>query len=160
MYTIIQVENVRFKLAKIAIAFAARFYSNEEKGKILLVKKTHVDCAVFFLSLIYGKDASGYTAYSEVRKSIEEIVTPEKLEFIEKYFNKWELQKRELLRFLMNNNVFDAKGIMEHLGCVQSESIECISKLSIASCIAKRGAFYTKTPAFVTYLKKAVLKKK
>ena len=157
---LIQVENVRFKLAKIAIAFAARFYSNEEKGKILLVKPSHVDCAVFFLQTIYGKEASGYMAYSEVKKSIEEIVTPEKLEFIEKYFSKWELQKRELLRFLMNNNVFDARGIMEHLGCVQSESIECISKLSIASCISKRGAFYVKTSAFVSYLKKAVLKKK
>jgi hypothetical protein len=157
---LIQVENVRFKLAKIAIAFAARFYSNEEKGKILLVKKTHVDCAVYFLKLIYGKDASGYAAYSEVKKSIEEIVTPEKLDFIEKYFNKWELQKKELLRFLMNNNVFDSNGILEHLGCVKTEAVECISKLSIASCIAKRGAFYTKTPAFVTYLKRAVLKKK
>lgn len=157
---LIQVENVRFKLAKIAIAFAARFYSNIEKGKILRVTSAHVDCATVFLEKIYGKEASGYTAYSEMKKSSEEIVTPEKLVFIENYFNKWKLQKKELLRFLMSNNVFDSKSIMEHLGCVPSESIECISKLSIASCIAKRGAFYTKTPAFVSYLKKLVVSKK
>jgi len=157
---LIQVENVRFKLAKIAIAFASRFYSNQEKGKILYITKAHVDCAVVFLEKIYGKEASGYMAYSEMKKSAEEIVTPEKLAFIENYFDKWKLQKRELLRFLMNNNVFDSRGIMEHLGCVQSESIECISKLSIASCIAKRGAFYTKTPAFVSYLKTLVLTRK
>lgn len=156
---LIQVENVRFKLAKIAIAFASRFYSNTEKGKILLIKASHVDCATYFLEKIYGKEASGYMAYSEMKKSAEEIVTPEKLVFIENYFDKWKLQKKELLRFLMNNNVFDSRGIMEHLGCVQSESIECISKLSIASCIAKRGAFYTKTPAFVGYLKTKVFKK-
>ena len=156
---LIQVENVRFKLAKIAIAFAARFYSNAENGKILLVRECHVDCAIVFLDRVYGKDASGYTAYSEMKKSVEETVTPEKLKYIENYFDKWKLQRKELLRFLMNNNVFDSNGVMEHLGCVKTEAIEVISKLSIASCIAKRGAFYTKTPAFVSYLKKILVKK-
>jgi hypothetical protein len=156
---LVQVENVRFKLAKIAIAFAARFYSNEENGKILLVKKSHVDCAIVFFQQIYGKEASGYIAYSEMKKSSEEMTTPEKLHDIEIYFNKWKLQKKELLKFLMNNNTFDARGIMEHLGCVQTESIECISKLSIASCIAKRAAFYIKQPMFTKYLK-GVLKAK
>jgi hypothetical protein len=156
---LIQVENVRFKLAKIAIAFAARFYSNEEKGKILLVRRSHVDCAIVFFDKIYGKEASGYSDYSVMKKSAEEMVTPEKIQFIEGYFDKWKLQKQELMRFLMNNNVFDSKGIMEHLGCVVSESVECISKLSIASCIAKRGAFYTKTPVFTKYLKGAMKKK-
>lgn len=156
---LIQVENVRFKLAKIAIAFAARFYSTMADGKILLVRKSHVECAIVFLSNIYSKDASGYTAYSEMKKSEEEIVTPEKLRLIEIYFDKWKLQRKDLLRFLMNNNVFDARGIMEHLGCVQTEAVECISKLSVSSCIAKRGAFYTKTPVFTGYLKTVLVKK-
>jgi len=39
------------------------------------------------------------------------------------------------------------------MGCVKSEAIEVMSKLSQASCISKRGAFYVKAPAFVTYLK-------
>ena len=150
---------MRFKLAKIAIAFAARFYSNAENGKILLVRESHVECAIFFLSKIYGKNASGYMAYSEMKKSSEENVTPEKLKFIECYFDKWKLQKRELLKFLMNNNVFDSNGVMEHLGCVKTEAIEVISKLAIASCISKRGAFYTKTPPFVDYLKSVLVRK-
>jgi len=156
---LIQVENVRFKLAKIAIAFAARFYSNEEKGKILLVRKSHVECAIVFFDRIYGKEASGYTAYSEMKKSAEEILTQDKLQFIEAYFSKWKLQEKELLRYLMNNNTMDAKGIQEHLGCVQTEAIECISKLSIANCISKRAAFYVKTPLFTKYLKGAMKKK-
>jgi hypothetical protein len=156
---LVQVENVRFKLAKIAIAFAARFYSNAENGKILLVKECHVACAIVFLSRIYGKDASGYMAYSEVKKSIEETVTPEKLQMIENYFDKWKLQKKELLRFLMNNNLFDSNGIMEHLGCVKTEAIEVVSKLAIASCIVKRGALYAKAPDFVRYLKNKLTKK-
>jgi hypothetical protein len=149
---LIQVENVRYKLAKLAIAFAARMYSNIQNGKILHVKKVHVTCAIHFLDRIYAREASGYTAYSEMKRSKSEIVTPEKLEVIKKYFNKW-TDKDELLRFLMNNNVFDGNGIMDHMGCVKSEATEVISKLSQACCIAKRGAFYTKTPDFVAYLK-------
>ena len=156
---LIQVENVRFKLAKIAIAFASRFYSNMENGKILLVRKSHVECAIVFLDTIYSKNASGYTAYSEMKKSEEETVTPEKLKYIENYFDKWKLQRKDLMRFLMNNNVFDSNGIMEHLGCVKTEAIECISKLSISSCIAKRAAYYTKTPVFTKYLKDVLVKK-
>jgi hypothetical protein len=156
---LIQVENVRFKIAKLAIAFAARFYSNMNDGKILLVKASHVECAIVFLDRIYAKEASGYTAYSEMKKSEDEMVTPEKLEHIKKYFDKWKLQRKDLLKFLMNNNVFDANGIMEHLGCVKTEAIECISKLSVTSCISKRGAFYTKTPVFTTYLKTVLIKR-
>jgi hypothetical protein len=149
---LIQVENVRYKLAKLSIAFAARFYSNAQNGKILLVKRTHVVCAIHFLDRIYAKEASGYTAYSEMKKSESEIVTPEKLATIGAYFNKW-TNKAELLRFLINNNVFDANGITDHMGCVKSEATEVISRLSQTCCISKRGAFYTKTPTFVTYLK-------
>ena len=149
---LIQVENVRYKLAKLAIAFAARFYSNEQNGKVLLVKRSHVECVIVFLNKIYGKEASGYTAYSEMKKSQWEIVTPEKLEVITGYFNKW-TNKSELLRFLMNNNTFDSNGIMDHMGCVKSESIEVVSRLSQTSCISKRGAYYVKSPAFVSYLK-------
>jgi len=149
---LIQVENVRYKLAKIAIAFAARFYSNAENGKIIVVKRSHVVCAIHFLDMIYAKEASGYTAYSAMKRSTGEVATPEKLEIVKMYFDKW-TNKAELLRFLMNNNVFDSNGIMDHMGCVKSEAIEVVSRLSQACCIAKRGAFYTKTPAFVTYLK-------
>jgi hypothetical protein len=156
---LIQVENVRFKLAKIAIAFAARFYSNEQNGKILLVRKSHVDCAIVFFDTIYGKSASGYSEYSAMKKSAEENVTPEKLQFIEEYLSKWKLQRKELLRFLISNNTFDARGIQEHLGIVQTEAIECISKLSITNCIAKRGAYYVKNSAFTKYLKEAMKKK-
>ena len=156
---LIQVENVRFKLAKIAIAFAARFYSNKENGKILFVRKSHVDCAIVFLDKIYGKTASGYTQYSEMKKSAEECVTPEKLQFIEEYFGKWKLQRRDLLKFLLNNNTFDARGIQEHLCIVITEAIECISKLSITNCISKRGQWYIKTPIFTKYLKGALKKK-
>ena len=150
---LIQVENVRFKLAKLAIAFAARFYSNAENGKILLVKKSHVECAIHFLRKIYGKDQSGYIDYSKMKKSQHEMVTPEKLKTIETYFDGWKLQRNELLRFLTNTNYIVHEGMISHLGCDKTIATECISKLLIAGCLESRGKGHIKMPKFTKYLK-------
>lgn len=157
---LIQVENVRFKLAKLSIAFAARFYSNSENGKNLLVKSIHVECAYVFFKLIYGKEQSGYMAYSTMKKSAQEIVTPEKLEQIEKYFDSWKLQKSELMRFLLINNSINPDDIIIHLGCSQFDANDCMSNLLKAGCLAKRGGYYIKTSEFTAYLKRKILDKK
>jgi hypothetical protein len=52
--------------------------------------------------------------------------------------------------------VFDSKGIQEHMGVPQSQATEVLSKLSHTCMISKRGAFYTKMPAFVSYLKSSL----
>lgn len=156
---LIQVENVRFKLAKIAIAFAARFYSNSEDGKVLIIKSGHVECAYLFLDLIYGKDQSGYKAYSTMKKSVQEIVTPEKLHSVEVYFDSWKLQKNELLRYLLTNNSIDNDSLMIHLGCRKEDGTECMSRLLKAGCLSKKGQFYYKSPDFTQYLKNTMLKK-
>lgn len=156
---LIQVENVRFKLAKIAIAFAARFYSNAQNGKILLVKSCHVEAAFVFFDIIYGKDPSGYRAYSMMKKSSNEIVTPEKLDEIETYFDKWKLQRTELQRYLLTNNSIDPDGIVVHLGASKDQAIECMSRLLKAGCLTKRGKFYFKTSDFNQWLKNRLFKK-
>ncbi len=155
---LIQVENVRFKLAKLAIAFAARFYSNIEDGRILLVKSVHVECAYGFFYLIYGKEQSGYMAYSTMKKSTSEIVTPEKLREVEAYFDSWKLQKNELLRCLLINNNINPDDIVVHLGCRKEDGNECVSRLLKAGCLTKKVGYYVKTSEFTTYLKRKLLK--
>lgn len=61
---LIQSENVRFKLLRIAAALAARTFSVNSKGK-LLVKAEHVRDAVKFLDIIYSEDAMGYARASK-----------------------------------------------------------------------------------------------
>lgn len=156
---LIQVENVRFKLAKIAIAFAARFYSNAEEGKVLLVRSVHVECAWIFFDLVYGKKQSGYRAYSTMKKSVQEVVTPEKLRSIGLYFDSWKLQKGELMRFLLINNAIDQESLIMHLGCEKPSATECMSRLLKLGCITKKGPNYYKAPDFTEYLKDLMLKR-
>lgn len=157
---LIQVENVRFKLAKVAIAFAARFYSNKDNGKILLVKEGHVDAAYIFFDLIYGKNVSGYRDYSAMKKSVAEVVTKEKLHEVDVYFDSWKLQKKELLRYLLVSNIIDVESLQIHLGCRKEESVECFSRLLKAGCISQRGAkMYVKLPEFSKWVKSKAFSK-
>jgi hypothetical protein len=157
---LIQVENVRFKIAKIAIAFAARFYSNEENGRYLVVRKVHVECAWIFFDSIYRKEQSGYYQFSKMKKSELEITTPEKLREMEAYLDSWKLQKKELLKCLLSNNYIDPNDISIHLAVDKRLGNECISNLLKTGCLTKKGHSYVKTPEFNLYLKRVLLEKK
>lgn len=64
---LVQAENVRYKILRIATALAARTFTVGRTGN-LLVTKNHVDDAVRFLDAIYSQDSLGYG-----RISAEEI---------------------------------------------------------------------------------------
>jgi len=58
---LVQAENVRFKILRIAAAMAARTFSIGKTGPVTLqVSKAHVEDAVRFLDAIYGEDSLGY----------------------------------------------------------------------------------------------------
>lgn len=66
---LLQTENARFKLYRIAAALAARTFSSYDGGKTLLVTADHVRDAVRFLDEIYSFDGMGYARHS--RRSLE-----------------------------------------------------------------------------------------
>lgn len=61
---LIQVENVRVKVARLAVAFAARTFSTDGTGTQLIVRKSHVSAALRFLAEIYRSNAMGYEQHS------------------------------------------------------------------------------------------------
>jgi hypothetical protein len=62
---LIQIANVRLKVARLAVAFAARTFSSDAHGECIVVKRQHVKSAVQFLDSIYGERAMGYKEHSE-----------------------------------------------------------------------------------------------
>lgn len=60
---LVQSENVRFKVLRIAAALAARTFNIGKSGK-LLVQKSHVEDAVRFLDMIYSQENMGYARKS------------------------------------------------------------------------------------------------
>lgn len=72
---LIQIANVRVKVARLAVAFAARTFSADKTGERVVVKRAHVRSAVHFLDAVYGAQAMGYQRHSqrvmEARKRAE-----------------------------------------------------------------------------------------
>lgn len=62
---LIQVENVRTKIARLAVAIAARTFSVEGTGNQLFVRRKHVNAAVRFIDRIYSEDNMGYKRHSD-----------------------------------------------------------------------------------------------
>ena len=85
---LIQSENVRFKILRIAAAIAARTFSLSKSGK-LLVKSTHIQSAVQFLDLIYGRESIGYA-----RKSRRAIAAQQKAQNASEAAKQWLIKRR------------------------------------------------------------------
>jgi hypothetical protein len=66
---LVQPENIREKIARLAVAFAARTFSTDPTGELILVEPEHVESAVEFLDWIYGHEAMGYLRHSTRTKA-------------------------------------------------------------------------------------------
>jgi hypothetical protein len=62
---LIQKQNVRVKLARMAVAVACRVFSTDETGEYVLVGHEHVDTALRILDTIYSMESFGYKEYSQ-----------------------------------------------------------------------------------------------
>lgn len=156
---LIQGENIRVKLAKLAVAFAGRVYSNKDNGRILYVDKVHVECAQQFLNMIYKKSASGYYHMSQMQKSADLDSIDRDFSDVEKYLNAFTKHKDEICKCLLTNNNILVNDISEHVNLDREIAREIVSKLLKHNCIIKKYSYYIKTPAFTNWLKKLVLEK-
>jgi len=62
---LVQAENVRIKLARLAVAIAGRLFSADDTGECILVDFEHVDAAEKLLNAFYGMESFGYLEHSE-----------------------------------------------------------------------------------------------
>jgi len=62
---LIQSANVRIKLARIAVALAARTYSTDKTGSKVVVRVAHVRDAVTFMDWLYSRESFGYAQRSQ-----------------------------------------------------------------------------------------------
>lgn len=157
---LIQGENVRFKIAKMAIAFAGRLYSSSEHGSTLLVKRLHVKCAASFVRMLYKSDVNGYYDHSWQRKQLNPELQQKNIDALVAYFNAYKSQD-EAYQYLLNNTYITARDLTEHLNVSIQTATEIVSRLIQYKCIIKKdttasGGTYLKTPHFTKWLRNKV----
>jgi hypothetical protein len=151
---LIQGENVRFKIAKVACAIAARCFSTID-GEFLNVEKEHVIAAIKFIVRLYDGDAVGYKHFSDVEMMHSGIMDTKVLDT---WFSQFDKATAEKITYaLIEHNeltVTDFEDLTGH------EKQRCRGHISIfvkqnAIRLLGKGT-YIKRPAFIKYLKERV----
>ena len=123
---LIQSENVRFKILRIAAALAARTFSVTERGK-LRVNAEHVRDAVKFLDMIYEQDALGYARASR-RKIEADTRALEKRGVCKTYLQEHKDDVLLTLRMVGGNN-FRVRDFVEFGSMDPSEAKQVVNQL-------------------------------
>lgn len=115
---LVQMQNVRVKIARVAVAIAARTFSSDATNEVIKVRAAHVQDAVQFIDHIYGLPSFGYKDISSRIKSDSRTARGE-MGFVEDY-----LRGRPLLaRFLVScGGTFRRQRLEEHLNHSKEEA--------------------------------------
>lgn len=116
---LVQVANVNEKIARVAVAIAARTFSTDETCNHVIVKKEHVEDAVDFLDDIYRKNNFGYFQYSKnlLRKKKNAQRSAPRIRAVLR-------DNQALLEFFASNSEFFSRDLQHHTssGFVQAGS--------------------------------------
>ena len=150
---LVQPENIRFKLAKISAAVAARTFSTDEKYEKLIVNADHANCAASLLTSFYNKPSMGYNLYSQTTAAASSIDEPHKInEAIKNYGTADKLititgllEMQQITTDSLADYVEDPVNAKNMIG----ELVRCRAIYAIEGT-----HFYNKSPDFIKLLRK------
>ncbi len=147
---LVQMEDIRKKIARIAVAIACRVYSSPD-GESVIVTQSHARAAVNFLQAIYDKPSMAYNEYSrverrnntlrspeEVRKKIEGMPSIKRTVFVEGMLSAFEFTKSNIQNLLDGDHFLAA---------------DMLSFLVAHNCVKQMKDGYTKTQPFTVLLR-------
>jgi hypothetical protein len=129
---LIQAANVRIKIARIAVAIAARLFSTDKKFERVIVTKQHVEAAVRFMNLLYEMPAFGYR-----ERSKERIADREQAESKRDSVWQYLLSRPTLHKFLRGTGQFRRQDLEEILNVSRDEANGIINALYESRMVRK-----------------------
>lgn len=150
---LIQSENVRVKLAKIAVAVAARVFSSSDDSMSLIVREEHVAAACSFLRMCYSKNSMGYDTFSESANERDRIVDPDQ---VNRVLEQCGDRRSAAIKGLLALSHITSDTLSDYMGDgFMAKTL--LSELVQMGCVARyeRGNWYFKTPAFSAWLRAA-----
>lgn len=132
---LIQRTNVREKLARLAVALAARTFSSDSTGTKLIVKLEHVRDAMRFLDELYGYENFGYRRISD-----RALANARKARRNKKVIKEWLLGegRQRLLEFLLDRRgSFRSQDLEEMANMQRDEVAYSLTRLTDAKMISK-----------------------
>jgi len=137
---LVQPENVRVKLARLAVAIAARLFSHDGTGQKVLVQEEHVRAAVEFLDDLYGRRWFGYADHSRkelrARAAAEENVNACKAMLVSHD------GILDTLKTVINDTQFRARDFEEFGGMDKDMAGQAVSSLLTMGMVRRRAKGY------------------
>jgi len=149
---LVQVENIRIKLAKISAAIAARIFSTDEKYQNLIIDAPHVRCACQFLRMIYSKQSMAYEMYSRMAAT---SMTIDNIEDVSKVFKNLGDFRDSTITGLLELNKISFDNLSDYTADL-SIARSLVGELVRLRCLTRNetGGWYAKNPAFGQWLRK------
>ena len=129
---LILASSVRIKIARLAVALAARTFSTDKTYENVVVTKAHVDDAVRFLNLIYGMTAFGYR-----ERSREYLADRAEALGKQKEMEQYLKGRPGLAKFLRGRGSFRRQDVEEILNYSREEANGVINTLWEARMVRK-----------------------
>jgi hypothetical protein len=138
----------RIKLARLAVAAAAFFFSASDDGERLIVRPCHVEFVYEFLEQMYHAGALAFAEYAEMQQRRHVLSNPEEVERIVG-------RRTEAVRILLENESFTKQDIAEIFGYDDKDDLRAgITALRESGFLARYGSTnYYKTPAAIQWLR-------
>lgn len=148
---LIQVEDVRIKLARISAAIAGRVFSADPTGKNLVVTEECARYAVSFLQRIYDMPPTSYKAYSDVQFAASTIDNEPR---VVKLVNASSQNKPHLISGLLDTRCITITDVTDFMDCDKFVAKDFIGALVRNRCLVKEYTYYVKRPAFIELLRR------
>lgn len=137
---LIQPENVRVKLARIAVAVAARLFSHDGTGEKVFVTRAHVKAAVDFIDTLYGQRWFGYADHSR-----KELRAKAAAHNSANECRRWLLERDRVLTTLktvINDTQFRIRDFEEFGGVDKEEAATYVGELLRMGMVRRRSKGY------------------
>lgn len=137
----------RIKLARLAVACAARLHSTDETGQCVVVTADHVHFVSGFLDQIYSKPSMAFDVYSRAKLADREIADEPEVK------RKFENISSDIRSLFADAPSFTLTDAQDYLGVSRDDAIGFVSFLVRKRCIRKGKFGYYKLPAFIQFLR-------
>lgn len=141
--------SMRYKLARVAAATAARTFSSQD-GESLLVRECHADFAFDLLKTTYESPAVGYAEYSKAVNASRTMSDPAAIEKAVKTLP----HAKEFVEHILNAAKFDQQDVQDWCGIDRADAGIVMSLLVRKKAALRLGRSYVKTPPFIEMLKR------
>jgi hypothetical protein len=151
---LIQRANVRLKIARLAVAIAARTFSTDRTGEKIIVQKRHVTSAARFLDEAYAQPAMGYGDHSD-RIKRQEAKAEESIQAAREYLSQTPYKPAVEVLAQLGGSPFKHHDFVEMGGYDEEEARLIVAALTKWNMLKSHGRYHQKkaTPQLLRLVK-------